>query len=220
MVATPQPSAAASSAAPARRASAISLARLRWRHLELPLLSLAAALLIVSIALPYWHLTLHAPQYPQGLTIDVYVYKMEPLRNVREVDNLNHYIGMIPLTDAATIERKISRFAIPVLAAMAIASFWLRGRWRTLARVPMVIYPVVFVADLFAWLYYAGHSLDPHAPLSSSIKEFTPRLYGTGIIGQFSTKASFEPGFWLAVAAAVIVLVVMLLGRRSRDAAR
>jgi hypothetical protein len=194
-----------------------SLANLRIRHLELPLLTLAGVLLVASIALPYWSITLHAPQYPKGLAVDVYVYKMAPMRNVREVDGLNHYIGMIKLTDAAELERSISRFGLPLLALLAVASFWLRGRWRLIARLPIVLYPLVFVADLFAWLYYAGHSLDPHAALSSSIKEFTPRLFGTGKIGQFSTEASFGNGFYLAVAAAAIVLIATYVSRGKRD---
>ena len=188
------------------------------RYLRLALLVAAGALLVWSIFLPYWNIVLHAPQYPKGLSVDVFVYKMEPLKNVHEVDNLNHYIGMIRLTDAATLEQDISRIGIPFLALLAIASFWLRGPWRLLARLPIVLYPAIFVADLFAWLYYAGHSLDPHAPLSSSIKEFTPRLIGDGRIGQFSTEAAFQSGFYAALAAAGLVLLVTVLDRRADHA--
>lgn len=182
----------------------------RVKDIQLPLLVLAGALLIASIFFPYWNITLHAPQYPRGLYVETYVHKMTPARNVFEVDGLNHYIGMIKLTDAATIERQISRFAIPVLAVLAVASFWLRGKWRLIARLPIMVYPVVFAADLFGWLYYAGHSLDPHAPLSSSIREFTPRILGQGRIGQFSTEANFDRGFYMAVGAALIVLIVSI----------
>ena len=192
--------------------------RVDVRYLKLSLLVLAGALLIGSIFLPYWNIVLNAPQYPRGLSVDVFVSKMEPAKNVREVDGLNHYIGMIKLTDAATLERAISRFAIPVLALLAVASFWLRGRWRIIARLPIVVYPLVFAVDLFAWLYYAGHSLDPTAALSSSIDEFTPRLLGEGKIGQFSTVASFERGFYVAVIAAAIVLVVTILDQRRGHA--
>ena len=211
MVASPQVRGGVRTAELARpRAAGLAIAQPGVRYLKLGLLILAGALLVWSIFLPYWNIVLHAPQYPRGLSVDVFVYKMTPEKSVREVDGLNHYIGMIKLTDAATIERQISRFAIPVLALLAIASFWLVGIWRALARLPIMIYPVIFVADLFAWLYYAGHSLDPHAALSSSIEEFTPRLLGQGRIGQFSTKANFETGFYVAVAAAAIVLLVTI----------
>ena len=84
---------------------------------------------------------------------------------------------------------------------------------------PIIIYPIVFVADLFGWLYYAGHSLYPYAPLSSSIKPFTPRIVGVGTIGQFSTEAYFMAGFYLAVIAALVVLGVTIARRGKRDVA-
>ncbi len=198
-----------------RRTKAAGLSLTRVDILHLGGLTLAAVLLVLTIVLPYWSITLHAPQYPKGLTIDAYVNEMRG--DVSEVDGLNHYIGMIRLEEAAKIERTISRIAIPLIAALAVLSFWVKSRWRWLLALPIVIYPVVFALDLFAWLYYAGHSLDPGAALSSSIKEFTPTILGTGIIGQFSTEASFGIGYYLAVLAAIIVLAVTIRGR-SRDA--
>lgn len=178
----------------------------------------AAVLLIASIFYPYWSITLHAPQYPKGLYIDVYVNKMEPYRNVFEVDGLNHYIGMIKLTDAASMERRIAVFALPVLALLALGAGLVRRRWSWLLRLPMILYPLIFVGDLFAWLYYAGHSLDKTAPMSSSISEFTPAILGTGTIGQFTTEADFQIGFQLAVAAALLALAVTIWEGRSQNA--
>jgi hypothetical protein len=197
-----------------RWAGALARAQASW--MQIPFLVSAGLLLIGSIFLPYWNIVLRAPQYPKGLSVDVYVNKLEDMRSVREVDGLNHYIGMIKLTDAATIERAISVYAIPIIAILAVASIFLSGWWRTIARIPVLIYPIVFVIDLFAWLYYAGHSLDSTAALSSSIDEFTPRILGTGVIGQFETEAQFEPGFYLAVAAMVLVGVAIYLDRRLR----
>ncbi|MBP6298443.1 MAG: hypothetical protein KA401_03780, partial [Anaerolineae bacterium] len=59
----------------------------------------AAVLLVVSIGFPYWGLVLEAPQYPGGLEMRVFVNYMtgdeDPkLDEVREIDGLNHYIGM------------------------------------------------------------------------------------------------------------------------------
>ncbi len=193
-----------------------ALERARAHLLELVLLLPAAGLLIASIFQPYWNIVLRAPQYPRGLSVDVYVNKMEDMRSVREVDGLNHYIGMIKLTDAATIERMISVYAIGLIAVLAVGSIFLSGWWRTLARIPVVLYPAVFAFDLFAWLYYAGHTLDKKAALSSSISAFTPHIFGEGKIGQFSTEAKFEAGFWMAVAAAVLVAIAIALDWRRK----
>lgn len=191
--------------------------RVRAAGLQLPLLVGGAVLLISSIFFIYWHITLNAPQYPQGLGIDVYVNRMEDERNVREVDGLNHYIGMIKLTDAAKLERAVSSYAMVIVAVMAVGSIFLRGWWRTIVRIPLVAFPLVFAVDLFAWLYYAGNNLDDSAALSSSISEFTPRIVGEGTIGQFSTHANFEVGFWMSVVASILVLGAIVIDRRREN---
>lgn len=210
--------AAGQAALPARPAPPLVQTATAARMVELLLLVAAGVLLLASIALPYWSITLHAPQYPKGLHVQAYVNRLTG--DVFEVDGLNHYIGMMKLNDAATIERQISLVAIPLIAMLAVASFWMRGTWRILARLPIVIYPIVFVVDLYAWLYYAGHSLYPYAPLSSSIKPFTPRILGVGTIGQFSTEASFMAGFTLAVIAAALVLGLTMALRGNSDVSR
>lgn len=196
--------------------SAKAIARVREAWLQFVLMGIGAALLIGSIFLPYWNIILRAPQYPKGLSVDAYVNRLEDARSVREVDGLNHYIGMIKLTEAAKIERAISIYAIVFIAILGVVSVVLPGRWRTIARLPMALYPIVFAVDLFAWLYYAGHALDPKAALSSSISAFTPQIYGTGTIGQFKTHATFLSGFWLAAAAMVLTIVAITLDWRSR----
>ncbi|MFN8590100.1 MAG: cytochrome C [Thermomicrobiales bacterium] len=188
------------------------------RAVEFFLMVIPAGMLLVSLLLPYWGITLHAPQYPKGLRIEAFAYQLSG--DVSEVDGLNHYIGMMKLDTAAVFERQIALFAIPLIALVTVVSLGLRGVWRTLARLPIIIFPVVFVADLFAWLYYAGHNLDPHAALSSSIKPFTPHIVGVGMIGQFSTEAMFMSGFWLAAIAALLVLAATIWQWRTGDAAR
>lgn len=181
--------------------------------LPLGLLIVAAALLIGSIFMPYWEVVLRAPQYPMGLEVVAYVTHLTG--DVAEVDGLNHYIGMMTLDNAAKMERLIARYAMVVVAALAVASFWVRGRWKWLFVLPFALFPIIFAVDLQAWLYYAGHSLDPHAPLSSSIKPFTPPLLGEGKIGQFSTVARFMSGYYVALLGAILAVVATIISRRA-----
>ena len=104
-----------------RRTEAKGISMSRADLLRLGGLSLAAALLVLTIFLPYWSITLHAPQYPKGLTINAFVHEMRG--DVSEVDGLNHYIGMIKLETAASLERTVSRIAIPIIALLALLSF-------------------------------------------------------------------------------------------------
>ncbi|HRF94934.1 MAG TPA: hypothetical protein PLZ51_07065, partial [Aggregatilineales bacterium] len=67
-----------------------------------------------------------------------------------------------------------------------------------------------FLGDLAFWLNYYGQNLDPYAPLSSSIKPFTPMVLGESTIGQFKTIAYVDSGWSLSVVAAGLVLTGLL----------
>ena len=173
----------------------------------------AAVLLMISILQPYWHLTLHAPQYPKGLMVTAYVNHLEG--DVAEIDGLNHYIGMRPLNEAATFERTISIYGIVVLALLMLAAVYIHNRWAALLALPALLMPVIFLADLQYWLANFGQNLDPTAPLSSSIKPFVPPVLGEGKIAQFSTVAEPGIGLWLAVAASGVILIGLWFHRRA-----
>ncbi len=84
-------------------------------------------LLVVSIFMPYWRLTLNAPQYPKGLTIQAYLNRLEG--DVAEIDGLNHYIGMRPLDEAAQFERSISIIGVIAVALLILAAVYVHSRW-------------------------------------------------------------------------------------------
>jgi hypothetical protein len=177
------------------------------------LLMFGAMLQIVSIFLPYWELVLHAPQYPKGLRIQLFVNRMAG--DVKEVDGLNHYIGMRPLGEGGELERSVAIIAIVALAMLLLAAVFIQNRWAGLLALPAVVYPLVFLGDLYYWLYTFGHQLDPKAALSSSIKPFTPTILGEGVVGQFRTTAAVQEGFYLALVGSLIVLLGLYFHRRA-----
>jgi nitrous oxidase accessory protein len=147
---------------------------------------------------------LHAPQYPKGLSIAGYPDKITG--DVKEIDGLNHYIGMRELEKAAEFERSIGRQAV---LGMAIAMFLVAvypTRWTTLLLVPVILFPIGFLADLYWWLRDYGLNLDPNAALSKSIKPFVPTILGEGKVGQFRTEAWLGDGHYMAMGAAAIAL--------------
>jgi copper chaperone NosL len=199
------------------------MASRRWlKWLPTAFFLVAAVLLVLSIGVPYWGLVLEAPQYPDGLRVRVFVNNMvgdeDPrLDEVREIDALNHYIGMKSLYEAAKFERSI---AIPAVAIMigllAVAAFW-RRRWTWLLTIPALTFPVVFLADLGFWMTYYGQNLDPSAPLSSAIHPFTPPILGEGIIGQFKTIAYVDTGWYIIAAGSVLIAAALLIKLSSRE---
>jgi hypothetical protein len=177
------------------------------------LFAVAAILLIIAIFLPWWSLTLHAPQYPNGLAVEAYVNRLTG--DVGEIDGLNHYIGMRPLNEAAEFERSISIIGIAGVAMLILAAVFVHSKWAALLALPALLMPVIFLLDLQFWLANFGTNLDPTAALSSSVDPFIPPVLGIGKIAQFSTEAVPGPGLWLSIAASAVILVGLYFHRRA-----
>jgi len=177
------------------------------------LLASAAVLLIASLFVPYWKMTLLAPQYPKGLVAKTYVNRLTG--DVKEIDGLNHYIGMRPLGEAASLEKSVSVVSIVVISLLVLSTVFVHTRWALLLALPALLLPFLFLADLAYWLNNFGQNLDPTAPLSSSIKPFTPPVLGRGTVGQFATVAAPEIGLIMAFVASLLILVGLYFHRRA-----
>jgi hypothetical protein len=177
------------------------------------LLMLAALLLMISMFVSYWSMTMTAPQYPKGLKVDVYVNHLEG--DMREIDELNHYLGMPKLDEGGRLERSISVIALVVLGLLLIAGVFIHNQWAGVLALPVLGFPFVFIADLWLILYRYGHSIDPESALGGAIEPFTPPILGVGKVGQFGTVAQFEIGFYLAIAAVFAVLLGLWFHRAA-----
>ena len=79
------------------------------------LLALAAGLIVVAYFLPLWNLTMFAPQYPNGLRLDIYSHTLVPGhggQDIKEINLLNHYIGMRDLATEDFTEFKWMPFVL------------------------------------------------------------------------------------------------------------
>lgn len=176
-------------------------------------LIVARVALLISLFVPYWNMTLKAPQYPDGLHVQAYINRLTG--DVAEIDGLNHYIGMRPLNEAAQLERSLSIYMIVALILLVEGATHLHTKWAALLVMPVVLFPPFFLLDLHYWLHNFGQNLNPAAPLSNAIQPFTPPVLGVGTIGQFETIASAGPGLILATVAAGLVVVGLYFHRRA-----
>ncbi len=170
-----------------------------------------AGLVVASFFFDWWRFWLYAPQYPGGLKLAISLTGVSG--DVREVDILNHYIGMKSLSTAAPLERKIASFGVAAVATVSLAGALFAGRKiGKLIAIPAVLFPLIFIADSFYWLHRFGHDLDPRAPLKIGV--FTPQMFGNGEIGQFATFAAPAMGFWIAIAGFVVLALGTLVRRK------
>ncbi|HZI14880.1 MAG TPA: hypothetical protein VE153_31210 [Myxococcus sp.] len=153
------------------------------------------ALLIVPLLLtftaPLWRIDLSAPQYPDGLFMDIWSYKLEggaDGQHIQEINTLNHYIGMRPIDRAALSDLDWLPFALGGLALLALRVAAL-GNVRSLLDLSVLTaYVSLFGLGRFAYkLYVFGHDLSPKAPVK--VEPFMPVLLGTKQIANFTTAS-------------------------------
>ncbi len=181
------------------------------RYGILALSGVAVLLWVVAYLRPWWEFHLFAPQYPNGLALEISLTGLGG--DAREINMLNHYIGMKGLDEAAALERQVAVYGVGLVALLSVAlALFVGKRWNNLILLPAIGLPLGFVGDSVAWLYHFGHSLDRHAPLN--IPLFTPQLFGWGKIGQFQTYGMPLSGFWLALSALGCMLLAVYLRRR------
>jgi hypothetical protein len=196
------------------------------RFLELPLdlgpraLLLAAFLLLVPAYLsPLWKLTMFAPQYPEGLRMQIYSYKLEGGnggQDIKEINILNHYIGMKELSTAEFTEFKWIPFVVGALGLLFLRAIVL-GRMGTLVDL-FVLYLYFGLFSLWSFgykLYWYGHNLDPKA--SVRVDPFMPPLFGSRKLANFEVYSYPAAGAYaLAVVAAVLAASLLLAWRQGR----
>lgn len=167
-----------------------------------PLLVLLVVPLLLAFTAPLWNISMKAPQYPQGLSLDIYAHKVEggnEGRDIPEINTLNHYIGMAPINRAALSDLDWIPFALGVLFILTLRVAAI-GNVRSLIDLAVItLYFSLFSFARFVYkLYVLGHDLDPKAPMT--IEPFMPAVLGTKQIANFTvTSAPRTASIYMAI---------------------
>lgn len=176
-----------------------------------PILVLAAVLVAAAVFLPLWGMTLVSTQYPEGLRMVVYPTTIRG--DIHEINALNHYIGMTPITDDLFTELRLLPLALAVTAGAALLASLVRRSWAT--ALPLVC--MSLLAGYGFWsmqhrLYQFGHDLDPTAAIT--IEPFTPPMLGQNQIAQFASYSYFSWGTVLPLIAGALIVAVLITDLR------
>jgi copper chaperone NosL len=189
------------------------------RYLERPIglgprvtLVLAAVLLTVVYLAPLWNLTMFAPQYPDGLRLDIYSYKLEGgnrNQDITEINVLNHYIGMRDLAEEDFTEFKWLPFVVGALGLLYLRAAVLG----TIGQIVDVLVLSTYFSTFALWsfgykLYQYGHNLSPTAAVK--VDPFMPPVFGFKQLANFQVY-SFPGVASYAIAAAMVLLATALV---------
>ncbi len=165
------------------------------------LLLVAALALVPTFFMPVWHLNFGAQQYPEGLTMFIYPSEMvggDDGNDLNEINILNHYIGMDELREEDFNEFKW----IPLVIGLMIVLSLRASAIGTLSSLVDIIVFTIYFAGFAMWrfwfmLYNYGHNLDPKAAVQ--VEPFTPPVFGTKMVGQFTVGSYPSAGAYLFV---------------------
>ncbi len=186
------------------------------------LLAVASLSLILLYVLPLWRVSLEAPQYPEGIGMKIKMTTIEGVRphDLKNINGLNHYIGMQAIVPDAIPELKIMPWVFGFLIVLGLAGAALKRRALLYAWVGLFALTVVVgLIDFWRWGYDYGHNLNPHAAIKVPGMAYQPPVIGSKQLLNFTAYSWPDVGGWIAAAALVLGLVAAVVEWRRHRAA-
>ncbi|MBK9727166.1 MAG: nitrous oxide reductase accessory protein NosL [Saprospiraceae bacterium] len=173
------------------------------------IIAISSLSLIVTYFVPIWRIDLFAPQYPEGLTMKIWLYTLKG--DVEIINGLNHYIGMrhIKVEMFPEFSFLIYIVAFYILLGLMVAYF---------GRLAILFWYLVFTAfggvfsmfDFYRWGYDYGHNLDDTAAIKVPGLSYQPPLIGHKRLLNFDAYSLPDIGGWIVFIAATIMLIIWI----------
>jgi copper chaperone NosL len=181
------------------------------------LLIVGAACLAASFFFPLWRMTLVAPQYRDGLDLHIYSHQLVGGRDgqdLREINILNHYIGMRKIDEADFVEMRWIPFALGLFILLSLRSVVFGRMGNVIDLFALFSYFGLFsMANFYYRLYTYGTVLDPRAPMT--IEPFVPVIIGKNRIANFTQYSYPQLGSYLLLGFALCLILAMFLSRKE-----
>lgn len=157
-------------------------------------------------------------QYTDGLVLHIYSSQLEggktPNRDdLREINSLNHYIGMRPLLESDFSEFMWLPLVIGLLMILALRAMVI-GKMSSLVDV-FVLFTYFSLFSMWSFyhrLYMYGHNLDPTAAIK--VQPFTPPFFGSKQIANFTVDSFPGLGSYALAAFPILLLAAIVLSAR------
>jgi copper chaperone NosL len=173
------------------------------------LVAFASGALIAVFFLPAWRIDLFAPQYPEGLTMNIWINGLSG--DVDVINGLNHYIGMKHITVAMFPEFRFLPYVVVFFMVLGMLVAITGKRKFLLAYLVLTaIGGAAAMYDFYQWGYDYGHNLDPNAPIQVPGLSYQPPLIGHKRLLNFDAYSFPDVGGWVVIGAAVLAFMVWL----------
>lgn len=171
-------------------------------------LYVASLSLIATYFLPLWRIDLWAPQYPEGLSMQIWLNKLSG--QVEIINGLNHYIGMAHIKEEMFPEFKFLSYIVAFYIAFGLLTAFLKNRKMLISYLVLLILAgVAALYDFWSWGYEYGHNLSPDAAIKVPGMSYQPPLIGYKELLNFGAYSIPDAGGWVFVAVGVIIILLV-----------
>ncbi|TGK10188.1 hypothetical protein EHO60_10085 [Leptospira fletcheri] len=183
------------------------------------LLVIGVGLVLVGVFFtPIWHISLDAPQYPEGLGMQIWVNRVvgSTPYDLKNINLLNHYIGMQEIASESIPELLFMPYVLGYLIFGALVTFFYPRIWMVCLGVfNFAVLGAVGFYDFWRWEYNYGHNLNPEAPIVVPGMVYQPPLLGCKEMLNI-TACSYPSIGGMILFAAVFTLLFLLWTERRR----
>ncbi len=159
---------------------------------------------------PVWRIELNAPQYPEGLCLQIHANGIRGDVNI--INGLNHYIGMRSLHDRDFPEFLVLPYCIIFFSVLFLLTALVNRKKLLVASTTLyAAFGVLAMVDFWKWEYNYGHNLDPHAAIVVPGMAYQPPLIGFKQLLNFGAYSVPDVGGILFILSGVLMLGFVIL---------
>lgn len=179
------------------------------------LLIICGICLLTILFLPIWRIELDAPQYPEGLQLNIYANGLRG--NVDIINGLNHYIGMRTLHNQDFIEFTVLTYIILFFALLYFVIALINKRKLLNAGVILfILFGIVAMIDFWRWEYNYGHNLNPDAAIRIPGMAYQPPLVGFKQLLNFGAYSIPDIGGWIFIGVGAMLVACFYIEFKKR----
>ena len=169
------------------------------------LVAVASLLMVSAYFVPLWQILMWAPQYPEGLEMDIWINTISG--DVKIISALNHYIGMKHIEVEMFPEFQYMIYIVGFLIGFGLLAALINKRFMLWSFTLLLVGTgIAALVDFYLWGYDYGHNLDPTAAINIPGMTYQPPLIGTKILLNFTAFSGPDIGGWLFVVAAAMII--------------
>lgn len=179
------------------------------------LLIVSTLAMVLSLFVPIWSIYLDAPQYPEGLQLEIWANKIAG--DVDIINGLNHYIGMRTIHSDDFVEFRVLPYIIGLFGILFLVTAVVANRrLLNIVFALFIVFGVVSMIDFWLWEYDYGHNLDPNAAIKVPGMAYQPPLIGFKQLLNFGAYSIPDIGGWSLIGTGALLFFTVMKENRIK----